>query len=54
VKLSAARVRELIDTGAGAPFDGGKGKPMKEWLTVVAPADWSALAEEAHSFVAGR
>jgi len=54
VKLPAVRVRELIETGAGTPFDGGKGKPMKEWLTVVDPADWSALADEAYTFVAGR
>lgn len=54
VKLPAPRVRELIGSGAGAPFDGGKGKPMKEWLTVVHPADWSTLADEAYTFVAGR
>ena len=54
VKLPAARVRELIEAGTGGPFDGGKGKPMKEWLTVVDPADWSTLADEAYTFVAGR
>jgi hypothetical protein len=54
VKLPAARVRELIDSGVGVPFDGGKGKPMKEWLTVSDPAHWSAVAEEAYSFVASR
>jgi len=54
VKLPAARVRELIAAGTGAAFDGGKGKPMKEWLMVVDPADWSALAGEAHTFVGSR
>ena len=54
VKLPAARVRELIESGVGAPFDGGKGKPMKEWLTVSDPAHWSAVAEEAYTFVASR
>jgi len=54
VKLPAARVRELLDAGVGTPFDGGKGKPMKEWLTVSDPAHWSSIAEEAYSFVASR
>ena len=54
VKLPAARVRELIGSGVGAPFDGGKGKPMKEWLAVSDPAHWSAVADEAYSFVASR
>jgi hypothetical protein len=54
VKLPAARVKELVESGVGAPFDGGKGKPMKEWLTVVDAGDWSRLAAEAYDFVAGR
>jgi len=54
VKLPAARVRELIDGGTGTPFDGGKGKSMKEWLTVVDRADWSRLAAEALEFVGNR
>ena len=54
LKLPAARVRELIDEGAGSPFDGGKGKPMKEWVTVVAETEWSRLADEAYAFVASR
>ena len=54
VKLPAARVRELIEAGRGGPFDGGKGKPMKEWLTVVDQGDWTLLADEAYTFVAAR
>jgi len=52
-KLPKARVAELVDEGAGKPFDPRKnGKVMKEWI-VVPPeaADWVALAREAFAFV---
>ena len=54
VKLPAARVAELIAGGRGAPFDAGKGRPMKEWLTVLAGDEetWLSLAGEAYDFVA--
>ena len=56
VKLPRQRVDELVASGEGARFDPGRGRVMKEWLTVP-PADaarWTALAEEALAFVAGR
>lgn len=53
VKLPRQRVETLIGTGVGAPFDAGKGRAMKEWLTVIADDDklWLALAHEARDFV---
>jgi hypothetical protein len=52
LKLPADRVSALIQTGDGLPFDGGKGRPMREWvvLTPTSSHDWLALAEEACSF----
>ena len=53
VRLPHHRVDTLIGTGAGAPFDAGKGRAMKEWLTVTAEDEesWLALAREALDFV---
>jgi TfoX/Sxy family transcriptional regulator of competence genes len=54
VKLPKERVAALVANGDGKPFDPGHGRLMKEWLTVVSPkVSWSALAKEAHAFVAG-
>ena len=39
----------------GVPFDPGRGRLMKEWLTVAsAKASWIDLAVEAHAFVNGK
>lgn len=49
VKLPPERVAELVSDGTGRPFDAGKGRPMKQWLTVTGQDErtWSALAQEA-------
>lgn len=55
VKLPKDRVRALVASGVGKPFDPGHGRLMKEWLTVTsAKASWVGLAKEAHGFVSGR
>lgn len=56
VKLPRGRVDTLITSGVGDPFDAGKTRPMKEWLTVVAVDDatWRSLAYEALDFVGSR
>ena len=56
VKLPARRVEELVAEGTAVPFDGGKGRPMREWARIGASAtvEWSELVAEAYAFVAGR
>ena len=55
VKLPAARVAELITSGEGLPFDAGKGKPMKEWVSLtVDDAACRELVAEAMAFVGRR
>jgi hypothetical protein len=56
VKLSAGRVTELVDAGAGERFDPGHGRIQKEWLSLASDDmdEWRALASEAEAFVAKR
>jgi hypothetical protein len=55
VKLPAARVSQLISDGLGAPFDAGKGKPMKEWVGLSVDEDaCRELVAEAMAFVGDR
>jgi len=51
-KLPRERVDALVASGAGAPFDPGHGRVMKEWVTVPAGGiPWVPLAQEAYRFV---
>jgi len=53
-KLPRQRVEALVREEVGKPFEPGPGRVMKEWLEVDGhPADWLALAREAHRFAAG-
>lgn len=53
LKLPSRRVAELIGSGAGGMFDAGKGRPMKEWVSLEAALqdNWLGLATEALEFV---
>lgn len=46
VKLTEARVDELVDEGVGQPF-APAGKVFKEWVLVSDPSAWAALMREA-------
>lgn len=54
VKLPEERVAALIESKRGAPFDAGKARPMKEWVTIRGEKGWLSLAREARDFVAKR
>jgi hypothetical protein len=53
LKLPSRRVAELIASRAGGPYDAGKGRPMKEWVSLGAAMQdgWLDLAAEALEFV---
>ncbi|HEX6490590.1 MAG TPA: hypothetical protein VF002_04350 [Gaiellaceae bacterium] len=54
VKLPSERVAELIAGGEGSPFDSGRGRPLKAWVSL-RPADAGTCARyvlEARDFVA--
>jgi len=56
LKLPRLRVAELITSGHGDPFDAGKGRPMKEWVSLDATRQesWLELATEALEFVGAK
>jgi hypothetical protein len=54
VKLPTQRVVELVEADLAGWFDGGKGRPMREWASIsMAQAEaWPMLVTEAYAFVA--
>lgn len=55
VKLPRQRVAALVSAGEGEQFDPGRGRLMKEWLSVNPGFErqWLALAKEAREYVGG-
>ena len=53
VKVGPDRTSELVESGAGAPFDNGRGRVMRGWVVVGEEQDWPAFAREARAFVGG-
>jgi len=51
IKVSAARVAELIASGEGQPFSTGGNRVMREWVVASPATDWRALAAESMDFV---
>jgi hypothetical protein len=53
VKLPEGRVDELIGRGIGIRFDAGRGRSMREWITVPGThaEQWEVLTEESFDFV---
>lgn len=49
VKLPRLRAEAITSSGAGAPFDPGHGRRMREWVSVPISreADWTDLVAEA-------
>ncbi len=53
VKLPSARVDELIEAGQGLPCSPRPGRPMKEWVRIMAPDEETCRSYllEARAFV---
>ena len=52
-KLPKQRVSELLAQGKGDTWDAGRGRVMREWVSLRANIDWVAVAREARRFVGG-
>ena len=56
LKMPARRVTELIGSGHGEAYDAGKGRPMREWVSMDPTRQdrWLELATESLEFVGSR
>jgi TfoX/Sxy family transcriptional regulator of competence genes len=51
VKVSPARIEEMVGAGEAVHFEPMAGRPMNGWVVADPTADWAALAAEALAFV---
>jgi hypothetical protein len=53
LKLPSHRVAQLVASGVGGTYDAGKGRPLKEWVSLEAARQdgWLNLATEVLEFV---
>ena len=54
VKLPPARLTELVEAGAGQPFEPMEGRRMNGWIVLADSVDWSPILEEARAYVAAQ
>ncbi len=54
LKVDGRIFARLAASGAGQPFDTGRGRVMKEWVAIALgdSQSWSSLAEQARNYVA--
>ena len=51
VKLPPPRLTEIVEAGAGEPFEPMEGRRMNGWVVLGDDVDWAPLTEEARAFV---
>ena len=54
VKLPPARLTEIVEAGAGQPFEPMEGRRMNGWIVLGDSVDWPPVVEEARAHVAAQ
>ncbi|HEV7213309.1 MAG TPA: TfoX/Sxy family protein [Blastococcus sp.] len=54
VKLPPDRLRELVDSGQGRPFEPMEGRRMNGWIVLGDRVDWAPVVQEARAHVAAQ